>query len=123
MGVLINLLVGSLAVWQLTEILQHARLTLGLRQWAAKHTSVGGLVGLFSYGLLCAFCKATWLGWGVASVLLVAEFWPPSQYLLWPFAMARLANLANDFTYNYNRLQKADLEETDDDTTADDAGA
>lgn len=93
-----NIIVAALATWQILEIWQHSSLMAPLRarteMWVNK---IGEL-------LSCPFCLSPWV-----SLLCVVIIYDVAGYglvgtcmanVIRAFAVARLANLGNDFLRN-----------------------
>ena len=88
--------IAALATWEIIEIWHHSLLFAPLRSrvelWENK---LGELLG-------CPFCLAPWVGALSVSILCGAELlgwpiWQPLVLVWYSFAVARLANLANDY--------------------------
>jgi|TARA_R110000824_G_scaffold74504_3_gene189367 hypothetical protein len=93
---MIELIVAALATWEIIEIWHHSLLFAPLRArtelWLNK---VGDLLG-------CPFCFAPWIALLSVLVLIAPEWlgwpiWPGLKILWYAFAVARLANLGNDY--------------------------
>lgn len=113
MDVVADVLIAGLATWQIVEVLHHSKLTLPLNTWASKTASAGGLRGFIAYLIRCPFCMSHWVAAAVVLQLVGsrAGWWPYTEYVVWAFAVARLANLGNDLTYELNRGPKIDPED------------
>jgi len=93
---MIELFVAALATWEIVEIWHHSLLFAPLRArtelWVNK---VGELLG-------CPFCLAPWVALLSVLVLIAPEWcgwsiWPGLKVILYSLAVARLANLGNDY--------------------------
>lgn len=91
----IDLIVLSLAVWEVIEIWHHSSL---FSNWRAK---IELYDNWFCRLLTCPFCLSVW-----ASVLFVLLFVHSIWIVTYILAVARLANLLNDMTYNFCRTPK-----------------
>jgi hypothetical protein len=104
---LVELLIMSLAVWEIIEIWRHSSL---MASWRARAELLEGRLGEL---LRCGFCLAPWVSWCVCLVVLLPapdkkeDFWDWTSWaavwsmklLILGFAVARLANLGNDLTH------------------------
>lgn len=92
------LIVAALATWQIVEIWHHSLLFAPIRarteMWVNK---IGEL-------LSCPFCLSPWVALLCVAGLSVAEYGLAGQVIsiiIYAFAVARLANLGNDFFKRY----------------------
>lgn len=117
----LQFLVGSLAVWQIVEVLHHAEISKPLRLWAHKvvlaDAAVPPLIFLrfFCRAFVCPYCLSFWVAGIVAFPMFIG--WPYFYgwcWLVWTFAMSRAANLANDLTFEYNRTPGRDVSDAED---------
>jgi hypothetical protein len=101
----VELVVAALAVWEILEIWHHSSI---MASWRARAELLEGKLGEL---LGCMFCMSPWTS---AFVLLFLGWWdwpgrPVTAFVVWVFAVARLANLGNDLgyplcrTYRHNR--------------------
>lgn len=126
-----TLVIAGLAVWQVIKIWEYSELFAGPRARAQASN------GFFGRLLQCAFCMSNWVAAFIVCTLAASEVltrleshfdtpWLPvaSMLLAIPaqiFAVARAANLANDFFKIWDRTPKyhteiAALSEESDDT-------
>jgi hypothetical protein len=109
------LIIAALATWEIIEIWRHSSIMADFRArtelWDNK---LGQLVN-------CPFCLAPWVALWVLVPLLLPEprldvqtlfYWPSLigwmgaglwYWIVWGFAVARLANLGNDLTHKWCR--------------------
>ena len=107
----VSVIVSALAVWQVVEIFHHSQLTVTLRKWALNASQGRWVRAFFGKLLSCPFCLSHWVAGGVVLLLWLTTLVPELEYIIWIFAITRLANLGNDLSYNYCRSPKVDLEE------------
>jgi hypothetical protein len=100
--VTLELIVAALATWEIIEIWHHSLLFAPLRSrvelWENK---VGELLG-------CPFCLSPWIALLSVVVLFIPEWigwsiWPGLKAVWYAFAVARLANLGNDYFHDKSR--------------------
>lgn len=105
---MLDLVIASLATWQIVEIWHHSELLAGPR--ARVETWSSPIADL----LRCPFCLSPWIAL-IAVIALRVEFpegviWALISAVLklplWAFAVARLANLGNDLTRKICRTPK-----------------
>lgn len=101
---LTQLIVAALAVWEILEIWHHSVLFAGIRARLEYWENLAGDL------LRCPFCLAPW----TAGIVLLLSSWldwsgrTAALWVVWSFAVARLANLANDAFYSVCRTVKED---------------
>lgn len=117
---LVSLVVAALAVWEILEIWHHSAL---MASWRARAELLEGKLGEL---LRCMFCMSPWTS---AAVLLAMGWWkwPGSSlatFIVWAFAVARLANLGNDLGYEFCRTPRhnRDLPEQEPDAASPETG-
>ena len=103
-----NLILASLATWQIVEIWHHSSIMAGARARVETWSnSIADLLG-------CPFCLSVWVALGSTAVLHLdapaGTIWAALVGLLklpiWAFAVSRVANLGNDLTRKYCRTPK-----------------
>jgi len=85
-------LAAVLAVWQVVEVLHHAKITMPIREWAVAIAGCGGLRGFVAAVLLCPFCLSHWVGAFIVCWVLL-DFW---LLPVWILATIRGANVLHD---------------------------
>jgi hypothetical protein len=109
-GLVTDLVIAALAAWQAIEIWRHGSIFAGLRARLELYHN------FWTELLLCPFCLSPWVG--LVTIMLVRQ---QAWYATWPMyalAIARLANLGNDFTYHYSRTPKTTFKDPLNDRTA-----
>jgi|TARA_R110002051_G_scaffold252284_1_gene311517 hypothetical protein len=93
---IIELIIAALATWEIIEIWHHSLLFAPLRARTELWTNkLGELIG-------CPFCLAPWVALLSVMVLFSPEWfgwsvWSGLRVIWYSFAVARLANLGNDY--------------------------
>lgn len=113
---LTDLIIATLAVWEIIEIWHHSSL---FANWRAKVETCTGIIGNL---LTCMFCLSVWVSFLITTLMIQHLILKQTEsslvlffaYLIWVFinglAVARLANLCNDITHKWCRTPKRDKE-------------
>ena len=105
----ITVLISAFAVWEIIEIWHHSSL------FASKRAYLEARGGWLADMMLCPFCFSVWVSFLVIFILKMdvhltqhVPRWVIDciQLPLYGFAVARLANLLNDFTHKSCRTPK-----------------
>lgn len=105
----LTVLISALAVWEIVEIWHHSQL------FATRRAYLEARGGWLADMLLCPFCLSVWVAFLVISILGMdvhltqhVPRWVIDciQLPIYGFAVARLANLFNDFARNTCRTPK-----------------
>lgn len=97
MGILVSLILASLAIWQIIEIQRHSHMPFFARARSRAQLYTGFFPELYS----CGWCSSVWVGFffagmAAAKVISGSELFDIPAF---PFAASRLANILNDITY------------------------
>jgi len=114
------LIVAALATWQIVEIWHHSKLFANPRSVVEMWDNWLGEL------LVCPFCLSQWVALFCVICLGTEEYWlagPLVSMVIYAFAVARLANLGNDYFKQHTLTPKIGSEyEYDPETDGDSIG-
>lgn len=104
---MLTLLVVGLATFQAVEVFRHSTLqpVADLRAWMEMQP------GILPELRACGWCLSIW----VAFALIIAMQIPVLNWAVWGLAASRLANLLNDWSYEWSRTPKDGTDDEDED--------
>src|SRR5690242_3491560 len=104
---LTTLIVVGLATMQAVEVFRHSTLqpVAELRAWMESQDD--WLIPELRH---CGWCLSIW----VALILYLAFHMPILCLIVWALAVSRVANMLNDWSYEWNRTPKAGDDDTAD---------